>query len=105
MSKYHNRKVGGFDSKKEMLRFQELCQMEKEGIISELRRQVVFELIPVQRDENGKVLERKCEYKADFTYYQDGSLVVEDCKGFKTKEYRLKKKMLLYLKGIRIKES
>lgn len=105
MNKYHAKRTNGFDSKKEATRWLILQQMEKDGSISQLRRQVTFELIPVQKDETGKCLERKCTYTADFVYVEDGKTVVEDCKGFKTKEYRLKKKMMLFLKGIRIKET
>jgi hypothetical protein len=42
---------------------------------------------------------------ADFTYMEDGKLVVEDCKGFKTDVYKIKKKLMLWVHGIRIKET
>ena len=101
MSKYNSKKtvVDGqtFDSKKEANRYQELLLLEKAGVIK-------FVLIPSQRDENGKVIERECSYKADFKYEEDGKTVVEDVKGFRTKEYIIKRKLLLYQYGIRIKE-
>ena len=55
----------------------------------------------------GKIIEKAVTYIADFVYIDNatGKTIVEDCKGFHTKEYILKRKMLLYLKGIRIKES
>jgi hypothetical protein len=64
---------------------------------------VKFELIPSQRYD-GKVIERPCHYIADFTYMENGNLVVEDTKGFRTKDYIIKRKLMLYLCGIRIKE-
>ena len=107
-TKYNNKKitVDGqiFDSKKEASRYKELLLMEKEGVIKNLSRQVKFVLIPSQRDENGKVIERECSYKADFKYEEDGKTVVEDVKGFRTKEYIIKRKLMLYQYGIRIRE-
>lgn len=108
MSKYHSKKtvVDGqkFDSKKEARRYQELLLLEKAGKIKNLSRQVKFVLIPSQRDENGKVVERECSYKADFTYEEGIKTVVEDVKGYRTKEYIIKRKLLLYQYGIRIRE-
>lgn len=108
MSKYHNRKltVDGetFDSGKEYRRFRELRLLERAGQITGLRRQVKFELIPAQRID-GKVVERACSYVADFVYMENGQQVVEDAKGMRTQEYRIKKKLLLWVHGIRIKET
>lgn len=108
MSKYNSKKtvVDGqkFDSKKEARRYQELLLLEKAGEIKNLSRQVKFVLIPSQRDENGKVVERECSYKADFTYEEGIKTVVEDVKGYRTKEYIIKRKLLLYKYGIRIRE-
>ena len=33
---------------------------------------------------------------ADFIYIQDGKLVVEDVKGYKTEVYKIKKKLMLW---------
>lgn len=88
-----------FDSVKEYHRWGCLKLIERAGKIKDLKRQVSFELIPKQ---NG---ERACNYIADFTYYEDGKLVVEDCKGYKTDVYRIKKKLMLWVHGIRIKET
>lgn len=108
MSKYNSKKtvVDGqkFDSKKEARRYQELLLLEKAGEIQNLSRQVKFVLIPSQRDENGKVVERECSYKADFTYEEGIKTVVEDVKGYRTKEYIIKRKLMLYQYGIRIRE-
>lgn len=107
-TKYNNKKVtvNGqvFDSKKEANRYKELLLLEKAGVIKNLSRQVKFVLIPSQRDESGKVIERECSYKADFKYEEDGKTVVEDVKGFRTKEYIVKRKLMLYQYGIRIRE-
>ena len=110
MSKYRNRKVetpdGTFDSVKEYSRWQELKLLQRAGEIYDLQRQVPFVLIPTQKDEHGKVIEREVKYIADFTYREKcgNRLVVEDTKGMKTKEYILKRKMILYRLGIRIQE-
>jgi hypothetical protein len=118
-SKYHSQKVeiDGilFDSKREANRYRVLKEKAEMGRITSLERQVKFILIPVQKEPDrlgprggmikGKVLERECSYVADFTYYdQEGNYIVEDSKGFRTPEYIIKRKMMLYLKGIRITE-
>ena len=106
-SKYRNKKVvvDGivFDSKKEARRYTELLLLERAGAIRELRRQVKFELIPSQRYD-GKVVERPCSYVADFVYREKGNLIVEDTKGFRTTDYIIKRKLMLWVHGIRIKE-
>lgn len=108
MSKYHNRKVTRdgetFDSVKEYRRFCELRLLEKAGAVTDLQRQVKFELIPAQRID-GKVVERACSYVADFVYMENGQQVVEDTKGMRTQEYRLKRKLMLWVHGIRIRET
>ena len=103
-NKYGNRKLTGpdgqeFDSVKEYHRWGSLRLLERAGAISNLKRQVKYELIPKQ------VGERACNYIADFTYMEDGKLVVEDVKGMKTDAYRIKKKLMLWVHGIRIKET
>ena len=103
--KYHAEKVGGYDSHKEYRRSCLLKAMPRSGLISNLREQVPFELIPNQRGPDGKVIERALIYKADFVYTDtDGSTIVEDTKGFRTKEYIIKRKLMLFVHGIRIKE-
>ena len=109
MSKYRNVKVNyngmRFDSMKEYTRWRELELMQRAGEISELKRQVPYELIPAQYDHRtGKLLERPVKYIADFVYLDEGFRVVEDTKGVRTKEYIMKRKMMLYFHGIRIKE-
>lgn len=116
--KYRNKKVVRdgltFDSVREWKRWRELILLQKAGKISDLQRQVEFELIPAQREPDtvgarggiikGKVIERECSYLADFVYKQNGETVVEDTKGFRTKDYTIKRKLLLYRYGIRIRE-
>lgn len=109
MSKYNSKKtvIDGqtFDSKKEANRYKELLLLEKAGEIKDLRTQVKYVLIPPQRSkETGKVVERECSYKADFVYTEGGETVVEDVKGYRTKEYIIKRKLMLHVYGIRIRE-
>ena len=119
-TKYRSQKVvldgEKFDSKKEARRYRELMLLQSAGEIRLLRRQVPFELIPAQREPDtvgkrggkikGKVLERAVNYVADFVYedVHTGDMVVEDTKGMKTKDYIIKRKLMLWVYGIRIKE-
>lgn len=112
MNKYHNKKVvvDGliFDSRKEGERWKELKLLESSGKIEKLERQVKFDLLPKQIGSDGKVIERKVQYVADFIYIRDGEVVVEDVKGYRGggayEVFKLKKKMMLYFFGIRVKE-
>lgn len=108
MRKYRNKKVTvdgvTFDSVKECLRYKELRRREINGEIQNLQRQVEYLLIPSQKI-GGKVVERPCKYIADFVYHENGNLVVEDCKGFRTPDYIIKRKLMLKNYGIRVKET
>ena len=117
MNKYGNRKVKRdgmvFDSKREADRWTELKLLEKAGQISDLRRQVKYELIPTQYSDweytqrgKKKVVEREASYIADFVYHDNvlGTDVVEDAKGMRTEAYILKRKLMLYVHGIQIVE-
>ena len=118
MSKYHSKKITidgiSFDSRKEAKRWQELSLLQRAGAITDLQRQVEFELIPAQREpdtigvrggvKKGKTIELAVKYVADFVYKENGKTIVEDTKGFKTKDYIIKRKLLLWVHGIQIKE-
>ena len=79
-----------------------------------MQRQVKFVLIPSQYNyilkedgfkKKGKCIERECAYIADFVYKdKNDKQVVEDTKGVRTKDYILKRKMMLYFHKIRIRE-
>lgn len=123
-SKYYNIKTRAsdgivFDSHKEARRWEQLLLLQKAGKIVELQRQVAYELIPAQYEtfpryskkgerlkDGQRLLERKVEYVADFVYTdaETGELIVEDTKGVKTKDYILKRKLMLAVHSIRIKE-
>lgn len=117
-TKYHSRKITRngitFDSVKEYRRFCELSLLEKAGAITDLKRQVEFVLIPAQKEPDtigkrggtikGKTIEQKCSYVADFVYTENGETIVEDTKGFKTKDYIIKRKLMLWVHGIKIRE-
>ena len=103
MGKYGNTKirVDGrlFDSKAEAARWQELSLLERAGEITELERQVEYELIPKQKGE------RAVKYIADFRYVDnEGKTVVEDTKGVKTPVWIIKRKLMLRVHGIRVRE-
>ena len=127
-AKYHNEKITKdgmtFDSVKEYRRFCELLLLEKAGAITDLKRQIPFELIPAQYEEiptgqfykrgeragQQKVkrvcIENSVVYNADFVYTENGETVVEDTKSkaTKTKDYIIKRKLLLWKYGIKIRE-
>jgi hypothetical protein len=120
MNKYYNRKVRTVDgiihdSKREAKRWVELKLLERAGHIKDLKRQVKFVLIPAQREQGaigkrggikqGKLIERELSYIADFVYNNNsGQTVVEDTKGFKTKDFIIKRKLMFYIHKIQIKE-
>ena len=121
MSKYGNIKTTTsdgitHDSIKEANRWCELKLLEREGKIYDLQRQVKFTLIPAQYEYKyndrkkqwlkGKCIERECSYIADFVYedYESGDTVVEDVKGKRTKEYIIKRKLMLSVHKIQITE-
>ena len=108
-SKYHAKKMKldgeVYDSRKEGCRYAGLRLLERSGEIRDLKKQVPFTLIPVQRDKQGKCIERAVKYVADFVYYtRSGERIVEDTKGVRTADYIIKRKLMLYVHGIRIKE-
>lgn len=129
--KYGNQKIVSdgqvFDSKREYRRWCELKLLEKAGEIWGLERQVKFVLIPAQHEYTGEVykrgkhkgelkpgkcIEREVTYIADFVYFlvspfDDCGMeqVVEDCKGMRTTDYVIKRKLMLFRHGIRIKET
>lgn len=127
--KYGNNKIknafGTFDSSLEFARFVFLSNREKEGEITNLRRQVAYLLIPAQygteirhlktKDKEVRVLlERSCSYIADFVYERNGKIIVEDCKGedkkyrgrmfsTRTADFNIKKKLMLWVHKIQIR--
>lgn len=101
-AKYRNVKTDGYDSKKECKRAAELRLLEKAGQISMLEEQVRFEIIPKLPGE------RASHYVADFVYIENGKQVVEDVKSAFTRKnplYQLKRKMMLWIHGIQIRET
>jgi hypothetical protein len=113
-----------FDSKAEHHRWCELRILERAGRVSDLQRQVTFELIPTQREEGsefykagpqkglpkpGAVIEKPVKYVADFVYVDDkGIKVVEDVKGLKRGAaydlFAIKRKLMLWIHGIIVVE-
>lgn len=128
--KYKNTKVTydgiEFDSQKEVKRYIELKYLSAAGRITGLELQKVYTLIPAQYEETGKVytkgknagqpkrgrcIEQAVTYKADFAYTdENGKQVVEDVKGYRDPasgsyaRYTIKRKLMLYIHGIRIVE-
>ena len=107
--KYGNTKVTAdgitFDSKAEHRRWCHLRILERAGEITQLDRQVRYELIPAQVSATGRK-QRATVYLADFVYVRtkDGKVIVEDVKGAVTPEFRIKRKLMLERHGIEIQE-
>lgn len=108
-NKYRNTKTVAdgitFDSKAEAERYSALRRMEVAGLISDLKCQVPFELVPAVVIAGKKV--RAMLYKSDFTYYQDGKLVVEDVKSAITSKlpvFRAKRHLMMHVHGVEIHE-
>lgn len=100
-SKYRNKPTDGYASIKEAKRAFQLKLLRDQGVISDLREQVSYLLIPKQDGE------RACHYLADFVYRDaHGHETVEDVKSpaSKTQSYRIKKKLMLFVHAIRIVE-
>jgi hypothetical protein len=112
-----------FDSKKEARRYCELKLLLQAGEIEELELQKEFELIPAQYEtfprygkkgqrlkDGRRCIEKRCVYKADFSYIQNGQQIVEDTKGYRDPasasyaKFVIKRKLMLWLKGIRVIE-
>lgn len=108
MNKYRNKVVyldgKKFDSKKEFERYSYLKLLERAKLITEVKTQVPF-IILDDYELNGKK-HKGIKYIADFCYIdtQTGKYIVEDAKGFRTKEYKLKKKLFESKYRIEIKE-
>ena len=109
MSKYNNKKCNGYDSIKEWKRSLVLKMMLKNNLISELSEQVPFVLCPAQYgigfSGNQICLRREMKYICDFKYTEKGNVIIEDVKGFKTAEYKRKKRLMKFVFGIEIKET
>jgi hypothetical protein len=88
-----------FASAREALRYRELDLMQRAGMITKLKCQVRFELIPAGGGE------RAAAYIADFVYTEKGKEIVEDVKGVRTDLYILKRKIMLWRFGIKIRET
>lgn len=103
-----------FDSTVEGCRYAQLKELEKTGIITNLQRQVLYEIIPVMYKYEVKHLKKKDKiikkvdhratyYKADFVYEKDGCEIVEDVKGSEkmiTPDFKIKRKLMKYVHGI-----
>tara|TARA_B100001063_G_C16451347_1_gene398481 strand:- start:230 stop:604 length:375 start_codon:yes stop_codon:yes gene_type:complete len=88
-----------FDSKWEAERWGQLKSMERAGIVTQLERQIRYDLTI----NDVKI----CSYIADFRYLLEEEnglfkLVVEDAKGILTPEFKLKKKLMKAIHNIEL---
>lgn len=109
MRKYGNKQSAAsdgtvFSSGRERKRYEELLLLQKIGSIHYLKLQTLFYLIPRQM-EGKKCLERPVTWKCDFDYFDSqGKRHIEDAKGAKTQQYVIRRKLMLWIHGIRIEE-
>ena len=106
--KYSNQRIVDkdgqkFDSKAEHKFWCHLLIRQKAREIFNLERQVTYELIPAQKRPDGGT-ERPCNYVADFVYTENGKTVVSDTKGPSTPVWIMKRKLMLFVHGIQVKE-
>lgn len=106
-SKYRNKKVttedGTFDSRWELTVWEQLKLRQRAGEISDLQRQVPFELIPSATLDKRKL--PAVRYVADFVYQENGNKCVVDAKGGESlPEYKLKRRLMYWIHGIRVVE-
>jgi len=103
VSKYHAVRTNGFASKAEDRRNSELVLLERANVIKNLVRQPRYVLLPAW-PEGGY----KCPlvYVGDFEYYDKAAdkVILEDVKGIITPVYKIKKRLLEQLHGIKITE-
>ena len=85
-----------FDSKSEAKRYQELKLLERAGQIKHLSLQPRFMLQEGFVNVHTGKKERMIEYVADFQYKENNVIIVEDCKGFKTADYKIKRKLFIH---------
>ncbi|MEQ6474187.1 DUF1064 domain-containing protein [Comamonas sp. wu1-DMT] len=102
--KYGNRKItaadgGKFDSLAEFNRWAHLQMLQRGGHISDLRRQVVFEMVPSVKFAGAARARPAIRYIADFVYLEQGIEVIEDVKGVETPEFRIKRHLMKALLG------
>lgn len=99
-----------FDSRDEMLRYIELLGLQRDGVISGLRMQYSFEVLPKQSKSvvvktrrgdrvRARFLESRISYTCDFLYRENGVYVVEDVKSWFTRshsaDYPLRRKLMV----------
>jgi len=70
-----------FDSTGEAGRWATLNLLEGQGKISNLKRQVRFDLMAARRIEGRLMMVKVAVYISDYTYIRDGEEVIEDFKG------------------------
>lgn len=100
--KYRNTPTNGYVSKREARRATDLKLLEKAGQITRLQEQVPFVLAPaVMLDGKKKPALR---YVADFVYEEEGQRIVEDAKGVRTRDYRIKRHLMKSVLGIEVRE-
>ncbi|CAM4393913.1 DUF1064 domain-containing protein [Comamonas aquatilis] len=92
-----------FDSRAEHRRWAHLCQLQAMSLISDLRRQVVFEMVPSVKFAGAARARPAIRYIADFVYLENGIEVIEDVKGVETPEFKIKRHLMKALLGLEVK--
>lgn len=107
--KYKNTKVEHngikFDSMKERDRYCQLKLLERAGKIGDVKHQVKFVLAPSVKFSDSERAKPELRLIVDFTYIENGALVVEDCKSdaTMTTAFTIKRHILLANFGLQIR--
>jgi hypothetical protein len=100
VAKYHNRYVVDdgirFDSLMEHRRYQELKLLIKAGVIMDLHVHPKFMLQEKYFSHSQRKNIQAITYTGDFSYLENGKIVVEDVKGIKTAVFNLKRRIFEY---------
>lgn len=107
-SKYGNKKITTADGTKfnslaELHRWSHLQMLLRSGHISDLRRQVVFEMVPSVKFAGAARARPAIRYIADFVYQEKGIEVIEDVKGVETPEFKIKRHLMKALLGLEVR--
>lgn len=93
-----------FDSKREAARYCDLNLQQRAGLISDLKLQVKYELLPKQYDKDANCVCRAITYKCDFQYVENDELICEDVKGYANDRWTIKRALMLNRHGILVRE-
>jgi hypothetical protein len=85
-----------FHSMGEYRRWCELQLEQRAGRITDLERQVAYELVPTLR-RPGQRTEPALRYTVDYRYREDGTVVCEEYKGHPDAAWKIRRRLFIWL--------